>query len=126
MLGLGKVLDCCVPLHRTWRPRASFVSESCRGGRRSGLHVIGILEAFNAVAGGIFRRVQTGEANGTMMRCRMVFGETISLVGNAFCPADKKLALSDSVSNPTGLHVDGFEAHLFHIVVGNTSSSALV
>ncbi len=56
----------------------------------------------------------------------MVFGEIICTVGRAQLPENVKLALLDLVLDPIEWHVDGLGLLLFHGVIGNAASSAVV
>ena len=61
-----------------------------------------------------------------MMGGRVMFRVAISSVGLSLFPADEKLPLADSVSDPTESHVNSFGALLFDSVVCDTGCGAVV
>ena len=57
---------------------------------------------------------------------RMVFGEVIRQVQEAFVPKDSELVLKNAILNPIKFHVVGFGAALFDGLVGDSRGSGVV
>ena len=55
-----------------------------------------------------------------------MFAEVVGAIGFTFSPVYFELSLSDAVSDPVELHVDGFRSFLFHGIHGNTGCRAVV
>jgi hypothetical protein len=61
-----------------------------------------------------------------MMGRRMVFGEVVGLVQDAFAPIDVELLLAHAVADPVEAHVDGFGSLLLDSVIGDARRSAII
>ena len=71
-------------------------------------------------------RMKTDRSHFTVMAYRMMLGGVVAEVVCAFAPENFKMALLDSILDPTKSHVDGFRSALFDGFVGDSDGGRVV
>jgi hypothetical protein len=61
-----------------------------------------------------------------MMGTRMVFAVVVCEIVFSGCPVDVKLFLLDATANSVEAHVDGLQALLFDVIIGNATGCRIV
>ena len=56
----------------------------------------------------------------------MMLGEVVSPIVTSFLPVDNEMALTNAISNPVEVHVDGLRAELLDCVIGDACCCVIV